>query len=81
MRINSTNEDVQSLIPPQFHHENLRAIDEINRTLSNESFLFKFIGRARAKMELEARVNVRARYYGLVYDLNGNMAPLGSNPL
>ena len=81
MQFSSTKEGAKSSLPPQFHHENLCVIDEINRTLLNESSLFKFIGRARAKMDLEARVNVRARYYGLVYDLNGNMTPLGSNPL
>jgi len=77
MQFNSNKEDLQSSLPPQFHHENLCVIDEINRALSNESSLFKFIGRARAQMELEARVNVRARYYGLVYDLNGNTTQLG----
>jgi len=77
MQVNLNSEDEESVIPPQFHHENLCVIDEINRTLSNQGSLFKFIGRARAKRELEARVNVRARYFGLEYDLNGNTTQLG----
>ena len=62
----------KSELPAQFHHENMCAIDDINRSLTSKKPFFRLLGKMRARMELEKRVNVRARYYGLVYDLNGN---------
>ncbi|MEM7242231.1 MAG: hypothetical protein AAF429_08605 [Pseudomonadota bacterium] len=61
-----------------FHHENLCAIDDINRSLHSEKPFFKLLEKMRAKFELESRVNARARYYGLVYDLDGNTSRLDS---
>ena len=58
-----------------FHHENLREIDAINEQYNMQSSVFGIVNRFIARRKLEARVNSRARYYGIVYDLNGNSHP------
>jgi len=57
------------------HHEGLREIDAINEECVAGTSLFGIVNRFRAMRKLETRVNSRARYYGVVYDLQGNLHP------
>jgi len=64
-----------SLASEALHHESLREIDAINEECVAGTSLFGIVNRFKAMRKLETRVNSRARYYGVVYDLQGNTHP------
>ena len=60
-----------------FHQENLLEIDVINQEFLSHKVFTRFLGKVKALRALEQRVNARSRYYGVVYDLQGNYFPVG----